>query len=133
MTLETIIDNEHITLWYHPETKIVHHEIHKYIYGDTFRDALMTGADLLKKHTACKWLSNDRSNAALLKEDTDWLTENFVPKAIEAGWQYWAIVAPKSVVGKMSIEGLRRFYTERGLDVMVFDDEKNAMDWLISK
>ena len=133
MTPETIIDNEYITLWYHPDTQIVHHEIHKFIYGDAFRDALMTGAELLKTRNACKWLSNDRGNSAMPKDDVEWLMENFISKAIKAGWRHWAIVSPKSMVGRMSIDSSREYLSEHGLNVMVFDDEKSAMDWLISQ
>ena len=130
MTRETVIENAYITLWYHPDTKIVHHEIHMYVYGDTLRDALMRGTELLQEHGASKWLSNDRSNAALHQDDIAWLTDNFAPKAMEVGWRYWAVIAPQSVVGRMSIESTRKFFSELGLIVEVFDDEPSAMAWL---
>ena len=31
MSKITILDNEYVTLWYHPDHGIVHHQFHKYI------------------------------------------------------------------------------------------------------
>jgi hypothetical protein len=46
MSTMTMLDNEYVTVWYHPETKIVHHKFHKFIYGDNFRAALNKGLEV---------------------------------------------------------------------------------------
>ena len=61
---EIIVDNAFVTLWYHPDTGILHHKIHKYAYGDELRKMLLVGVDVMKKNRSCKWLSDDRSSAA---------------------------------------------------------------------
>jgi hypothetical protein len=33
MQSQVIIDNPYVTMWYHPAKKIVHHKIHKFIFG----------------------------------------------------------------------------------------------------
>lgn len=70
--MDKIVDNEFVTVWVYPDKKIVRHEFHKFIYGETFRDALTKGAEAFEKHHCVKWLSDDRNNSALLPEDTEW-------------------------------------------------------------
>ena len=65
MDKEIVVDNEFITVWYYPETKIIHHQFHKFVHGQTFRDALTAGAESLKKNRAQKWLSDDRKNTVV--------------------------------------------------------------------
>ena len=130
MEKETLVDNAFITMWYYPEKKIVHHTIHQYIYGETLRSALMVGVNTLERHQASKWLSDDRSFAAVSKEDTEWGTEVWTPRAMAAGWRHWAIVLPKSVIGQMSHRKMIAEYFSIGLNVEVFDDAEKGMAWL---
>jgi hypothetical protein len=60
MSVITIEQNDYATMYYHPESKIVHHEFHKFIYGDVFRAFLLKGTETMKKYGATKWLSDDR-------------------------------------------------------------------------
>ena len=126
----TIIDNEFVTLWYHPDTKIVHHQFHQFLHGDPFRETLNTGTELLKKYGAQKWLSDNRKNTALSKEDTDWGKTDWFPRTVEAGWKYWAIVQPEQVLGKMNMKRLAKTYSEQGVTTEFFSDPDEAMAWL---
>ncbi len=101
MEEKTLVHNEFITMWYYPKRKIVHHIIHKYVYGEFFRDAMSMGVETLKMYRAHKWLSDDRSYAAVSKEDIEWGMTVWAPRAIGAGWRHWAIVLPKSLIGQM--------------------------------
>ena len=44
----TISDTEYATLWYHSDAKIVHHQFHKFIHGDEFRQVLEKGLEIFK-------------------------------------------------------------------------------------
>ena len=46
----TILETEYATLWYHPDTKIVHHQFHKFIYGQQFRDVLEKGLEVFQQY-----------------------------------------------------------------------------------
>ncbi len=131
MPIETVIDNEFITMWYHPEEKIVHHQFHtKTINGKILRDALNTGAELLKKNHARKWLSDDRSYIIFAHEDLKWGADEWQPKAVSYGWKYWAIVKPLDEIGKMSIEQISYDYKITGLTIEYFDNVDKAFEWL---
>ena len=126
----TIIDNQDVTLYYHEETQIVHHELHKFIKGDTFREALLRGLDLIKNNGAKKWLSDDRQNGALTPADTDWAITVWSPQVIQAGWKYWAIVLPEVVVGQLNMKRFAKDYAQKGVTVELFTDPDAALKWL---
>jgi len=130
MPSQTIINNPFVTLWYHPEKRIVHHQIHKFIAGQPFRELLMKGTELLKNNQAQKWLSDDRSNSALRQDDIEWSETDWAPATAKAGWKYWAIVQPEKVLGQVALERLSAKYARLGVNAKVFSDPNAAMAWL---
>ncbi len=130
MPLETIIDNEFVSLWYDPERGMVSHVFHRFLAGDAFRDALNAGTHTLKKRRATKWLSDDRNNSALSAADGEWAKTDWFPRTLRAGWKYWALVQPTSVIGKMNMKRFTEPYAKMGLTVRVFDDPTAALAWL---
>jgi hypothetical protein len=126
----TIVDNPFVTLWYHPETKIVHHQLHRFITGKEFREFLMAGSDVLAKNGATKWLSDDHSNSVLKQEDIDWGDANWLPQTIKAGWKYWAIVQPEKILAQSAMERLVDRYAKMGITSKFFIDTREAMGWL---
>lgn len=125
-----ILDNETITIFYHTDKKIVHHEMHRYIHDEEFRKALTTGLDAMKKYGAVKWLSDDRKNPVLKPSDLDWSRNEWVPQVLNTGWKYWAIVLPEDFIGKVRMEKTGKELSEKGLTVNYFHDPDEAMRWL---
>lgn len=130
MPTQTILQNTNFTLWYHPEKKIVHHQLHKFIAGTMFRELLMSGTDLIKKNGATKWLSDDRSNSALRQDDLEWSEVEWAPITAKAGWKFWAIVQPDKILGQMAMQRLTEKYAKLGVTAKVFGDPASAMSWL---
>ena len=133
MATVTILDNPYATLWFHPEKGIVHHQIKQFISGQSFRDLLMTGTDVLTKHKATKWLSDDRSNSVLRPEDVEWSHQHWFPQTALAGWKFWAIVRPDKMVGQVTMKNLAATYAKYGIASKSFTDPKDAMWWLESQ
>ena len=80
---------------------------------------------------ATKWLSDDRQNAALSKEDFEWSTSIWRPRAVEAGWRYWALVLPEKITGQMSLQKvLIDFYGDSPVTFLLFNDPAEGMTWL---
>ena len=126
----TIIQNEYATLVYYPDTKVVHHTFHKPIKGQELRDVLNTGIKTLQKYKASKWLSDDRGNSVLPPEDSEWGKKDWFPRAVKAGWKYWALVVPHETVARMSMKDVIDSYFEQGLRIAVFTDPEDALKWL---
>lgn len=130
MSKITVLDTPFVSLWYHPEKKIVHHQLHQFIYGEEFRAFLLAGTELIKKHRAQKWLSDDRANTVLSQEDADWGRVNWFPQTVQAGWKHWAIVRPTKVLGQMSMDRLASEYAKAGITAQFFSEPDEAMTWL---
>ncbi len=126
----TILDNEYVTLWYHSDTRIIHHQFHKFIHGQPLRDALMAGTEAMKKYGAEKWLSDDRNNSALPRVDIEWAHTEWFERTVLAGWKYWAIVQPEKIIGQMNMNREAKTYSEKGIITAKFDNPDEAMDWL---
>ena len=130
MSIETIIDNELVTLVYHTDKKIVHHTFHQTVQGKDFQTTLNTGLEIFRKYGAHKWLSDDRQNSTLTEDDTLWAKTEWFPKVLEAGWQHWAIVWPQKTLAIINLKEFMDTYRTFGLQAMAFKDPKQAMSWL---
>lgn len=133
MPTQTIIDNEFVTLYYHSETKIVHHFVKQYITGSHLRELLDTGCDTLKKNQAIKWLSDDTNNGPIVPDDEEWARTVWFPKTIGAGWKYWSIIKPAKVLGQLNMKRYKETYAAAGVIADLFSDPKEAMDWLVKQ
>lgn len=119
-----------VIVWYHPESNIVHSQVRKFVTGKEFQDFLMAGYAALVKNKSRKWLSDDRSNSVLRKEDTDWGNQHWFPKCVAAGWKYWAIVQPEKVLAAAPMERLVEDFKKFGVTSKFFSDATAAMTWL---
>ena len=126
------LDNAYALVQIDTDQRMVHHKFKKFIYGQAFREALTAGAELMEKHRAIKWLSDDRENAALPPEDAEWAKSFWFPRVRKAGWKHWAVVMPAKVVGKMNMEQFVAQYREQGIEVRVFTRDVEAVAWLTS-
>ncbi|MBN2510561.1 MAG: hypothetical protein JXB03_09795 [Spirochaetales bacterium] len=131
--METVYDNDHATVKVYPDIKLVHHEIHKFIYGDTFREMMLAGADAFIKFGCTKYLSDDRNNGALRQEDLQWGQDVWEKKILNAGWKTWALCMPEKVLGQMNVKKVFQRYTEMGIETQVFSTPEDAITWLKSK
>lgn len=133
MNKETLIDNDVATLWYYTESKIIHHQFNKFIYGEKFQEIMLKGLQYFEKEKCTKWLSDDRKNSALRKEDTEWAITYWKSRMLAAGWKYWAIMMPDITVGKMSMRHVIDDYKKSGVEVEIFEDVELALKWLEEK
>jgi hypothetical protein len=130
MPPETIIDNEIVTLLYYPESKIIHNRFHKPTFGKSYRGVMIQGLRILKQRQATKWLSDNRELSAVGSENTEWLKAIWAPQAMAAGWNRWAILLPKELIGQMNMKQFIEFNSDKGVSVCVFSDSARALVWL---
>ncbi len=128
-----VIDNEKVSLYYHPDTKIIHHEFHGFVFGPAFRDTLSAGVDLVKRNKATKWLSDDRMNSALTADDTEWGKSVWFPAVKAAGWKHWAVVMPEKAIGKLNMKDWIALYSSMGINARAFSNPDEAMAWLVAQ
>lgn len=129
-SVQVIVDTRTASLRYHRRKKIVHHEFRRFVHGKHFREILEKGLELFETHGACKWLSDDRGNGPLTKEDAEWALGVWAPRVMAAGWKFWAIVMPEKAIGQLHMQKWIDTYAERGVTVRAFTDPDEAMSWL---
>ena len=81
-------------------------------------------------YSATKWLSDDRKNGPLNTSDSDWARDDWFPRALAAGWKYWAVVLPELLIGQMNMQLFTTRYSKAGVTVRVFSDPDDALCWL---
>jgi hypothetical protein len=128
----TVLENENISMWYYPESKILHHQVHQFFFGKTFRDIMNKGVEVFQQYGAQKWLSDDREVTAWAKDDLEWGDKDWFPRVAKSGWKYWAIILPGKVVGQMTVKKLADTYSARGVQTRVFSSPDAAKQWLES-
>ena len=129
---ETIVELPGITLWYHPDKRVVHHEVSKYPGAEVLETVLEKGLEVLKKHGARKWLSDDRRSGALPKSHHHWAQNVWGAAAAAAGWKFWAICPPGDLLGSANINRLIDTYSGFGVTVKSFAEPAAAMAWLMT-
>jgi hypothetical protein len=132
MSAITVMDDSNVSMWYYPESKILHHQVHQFFFGQTFRTVMNKGVEVFQKYGASKWLSDDREVSAWAKEDLEWGDRDWFPRVAKSGWKYWAIVMPAKVVGQMTMRKLADTYSSRGVKTRVFSNPDEAKQWLES-
>jgi hypothetical protein len=128
----TVIDSEDASLWFYPESHIVHHKMHRFLAPGAFQELLTRGVECLEQHQATKWLSDDRDNTVVRPEDIEWGHKVWFPRAVRAGFKYWAIVMPAKAIGQMQMKKLMEEYGQHGVSVKVFASVADGMRWLES-
>lgn len=130
MEIELLLSNEFASLWFYPETGIVHHQFHKVVSGQAFREVLNLGLKLFKEGRANKWLSDDRVNTILPPDDSAWSNDLWLPQMLEAGWTHWAIVLPERQLGQINMRRLIGEVAARRVATEIFANPLDALAWL---
>jgi hypothetical protein len=126
-----LLESTYACLWYYPDTRIIHHKFLQPISDDVFREVLTTGLSLLQEQGAEKWLSDDRNNSILSAEVSAWSQEYWLPRALEAGWKYWAMLPPIRTRAKLNVTRLVDFVSQsKGVITRLFTDPNAAREWL---
>lgn len=132
MSRITVIENAVVTLWYYPDTKIVHHQMHGFFQGQQFREVVAATYSLFAQHSATKWLADDRKIPVLSQEDIAWARQNWLGRARAVGFKHLAMVRPTKALGKMGVEGMVKELLGMGVNARLFEEPEPAMAWLES-
>ncbi len=130
MSTITLFDNEYLTMRFYTDTKIIHHHFYPGLNSHFLRTGLDRGVELLERYKATKWLSDNREVEPHSLEDGEWINNDWLPRAVKAGWKYWGLVVPNGIAAKMNMDEFVNAFYEQGLWVAVFTNVDEAMQWL---
>ncbi|HVJ92515.1 MAG TPA: hypothetical protein VM580_22090 [Labilithrix sp.] len=72
--------------------------------ANTVRESLELGLDLIRKKGTSRWLSDSRDMAVMPPDVQEWLTGDWWPRALSAGFRWLGILLPQSALAKMAID-----------------------------
>ena len=126
----TILETQLLSLWFYPQAGILHHQLHTFIPAAAFEELLTAGLDYIERQKATKWLSDNRGNPIVTQETAEWARTVWAPRAIGAGFKYWAAVMPSELLGRMQMRTFIDEYAKLGVTVHPFEDVDKALRWL---
>ncbi len=127
----TALSNDYFDLLFHEDTKIVHHIYKSPMDSEHLQEVLSGGTDLMEKYGATKWVSDNRQLVnAFSDEAAEWVNNVWLPRTIKAGWKYWAMVVPQSVIGQADHVKYVESFFNMGVWVTVYTDVQSAMKWI---
>lgn len=130
--MESVISLKNCKADWEPNGKVLVKTMLGFTTGKEKEDLFLTGYEKVKKENGKKWLSDNRKLKPWSQDDIKWINEVWFVKMMSAGWKYWAIVEPESIVGNMSMKNFIEFYKEKGLEVKIFNTLETALEWLRS-
>lgn len=117
-----------------PATPAVVATFTDFMKSDEFREFLLVGLKHLlentKKYGNVLWLADTSSHKIQPKSDTDWVVNEWNPRAQKGGVTHVAFVLPKDVFGQHSVTNYQQGAKKQGaINVGMFDSVESAKAW----
>lgn len=129
--MTTILDNEYVTLMYEDDHALLYDRYTVNIDLATIQSSLDAGLEKINETGANKWLTNTHAIGGFSEDVAQWVLEDWGPRAIEAGWKYWALVVPEEMEGRLAMVQFVSAFNEMGVLVRVYTAEDEAREWVL--
>jgi hypothetical protein len=127
--MRTLKENENAVVQFDDNTKTLEliwkKTVTKEIYRETFKDSL----ELLIKENSLNFISDIRKEGVVGPENTKWLQENIIPKALQSGLQKIAIVMDEDVFKKFYTDNIKKAI-EGNAQINIFYSKDEAYKWI---
>lgn len=106
-----------------------------FMSSEQFRHFLNLGLELLiekkKEHNRILWLADTSKHVVQPDKDTQWVAQEWNPRALQAGINHVAFVLPDNVFGNMSVKKYSDSTEKKGdkMIVQMFGDLASAKRW----
>ena len=138
--VDVYFENEFVTLYWNPRLRAVGTWFRPAPLGEGWRGtetiklALEKGLDLIREHKATRWIADTRDMPVMPPEAQAWCTEDWWPRALEAGFRWLAILLPNSIIAKLAIdEAIAASVEHQESESRYFGSADAAKAWLLSK
>lgn len=131
--LEVYFDRTYATVEYRPNENLVSAEMTEYAEGQEFREYMNSVLDAIEDTGCPNVLADTRDHPPIDQADQEWSQKTWGPNAEAAGVERTAILAPESIVSKMSIESVTEGADSHDdIDRQWFEEYEDAVSWLQS-
>lgn len=104
-----------------------------YANSRQFREGTERMLVTLKQFKASRVLGDIANMVLIGMEDQQWLEQDFLPRAIGAGFKSIAMVRPSSYFNKVAVESVSYKVDKEKLNIQFFDNREDAENWLRRK
>ncbi len=132
MTIQLIKETPKWKLEWEGGGKVLIKTIRGYIKGEEVVELFNTGYEEVRKNMGNKWMSDNTNLIVYKPEDIEWINTVWLPKMLNIGWKHWAVLEPKLATGNISMRSFIGYYQERGINLKIFHDYDEALNWISS-
>lgn len=101
-----------------------------FVTGNSFRDAVDKGLELLIEKRGDKWLADLSKMGVISQEDQKWADEDWFPRAVKAGIRYMAMIRPQKIISQMSVRNVINQIGDLKIETEYFEKPEDAKAWL---
>lgn len=130
-----LFDEKYGTLEYDASVPCIVATFNGFMSSEQFRHFLNLGLELLiekkKEHNRILWLADTSKHVVQPDKDTQWVAQDWNPRALQAGINHVAFVLPDNVFGNMSVKKYSDSTEKKGdnMVVQMFGDLASAKRW----
>lgn len=130
-----LFEEKYGTLEYDSTVPCITATFNGFMSSEQFRTFLTKGLDYLiekkQSHPRILWLADTRKHVVQPDKDTNWVAEQWNPRALQGGIHHVAFVLPENVFGNASIKRYADNTVKKKdeMEVQMFGDLNSAKQW----
>jgi hypothetical protein len=129
MADQVYLDEPYLSIRWRSVPQILYAEWKGYATSAEFRAALLKGVQAIREHHVVGYVSDARKATVFVAEDTHWVSEVWLPRALKAGLKRMAMVTAEQGLGKAIIEDVANEIDNHGLSMRRFNSIAAATVW----
>ncbi len=126
-----VFRNGDCKIYYYSDLAIVHLDwTDKMAKPKGFREACEFALQLMIEKKVYKMIADNSKVPIVMHENRKWLTEDWFPRAIAAGFRYSAVVVPDNEFVKFTIKEIDQDLHNTPFTIQYFTNVEDAKAWL---
>jgi hypothetical protein len=98
--------------------------------SEELRAALLKGIQAIVDNHAAAYVSDARKLRVIVHEDQAWISEKWMPLALQAGLRRLAFVTASSGLGRLTVRDVVNLVDHHGLESRTFSSLQAARQWV---
>lgn len=100
--------------------------------GEQYRQLLMRLLDVIEEKRGSRMLFDMRNMPVVSPEDQAWVQSQWMPRSIEVGLKYSAVVMPKAAISRLTLRHIAKDASHIDRQRAYFETLEEAREWLKS-
>jgi hypothetical protein len=127
--MKKLKETDHAIVQFEEETKTLELIWKKTVTKEIYREVFLEALDLLIKNNSKNFISDIRKEGVVGPDNTKWLQENIIPKALKSGLQKIAIVMDEDIFKEFYTENIKKAI-EGNAQINLFKSMEEAYQWI---